>query len=220
MTPAPPSRLIHLKQLGFSPRTVLDIGAHHGNWTRLAQSIWPTASFFMIEANSDHAPPLSQVPSSQFAIALLGDGIKPAVPFYVSSNRLSAGNSIYLEQTFVFSRHKTRSLPMTTLDTLVSQSHLTDIDFIKIDTQGSELDIISGGRHTVSETEFILLETQILDYNLNAPHLEAVVARMVKIGFCPFDVVDLHYLPSGQLFQLDLIFVKKDSRFLPHGQLI
>jgi ribosomal protein RSM22 (predicted rRNA methylase) len=48
-----------LKQIGFNPQTILDIGAFRGNWTRFTQSVFPLASYTLIEAN-DH-PQLASV---------------------------------------------------------------------------------------------------------------------------------------------------------------
>src|SRR5689334_16483503 len=43
-----------VKENGFAPQTIVDIGAHVGGWSWLASQIFPLAKFFMIEANPDH----------------------------------------------------------------------------------------------------------------------------------------------------------------------
>src|SRR5471030_1778098 len=42
-----------LKQNGFHPRTILDVGANHGAWTRSALSFFPDASCILVEPQ-DH----------------------------------------------------------------------------------------------------------------------------------------------------------------------
>ena len=210
------SRMVALKKLGFSPRLILDIGAYHGGWAKLAHQLFPQSKMFLIEANKNHQPALQKLDFIKgFDIALLGEKPKKSVNFYLPPpSRPSAGSSIYKEQTQAFNKCKVRKLPMNTLDSVVKKLQLKNIDFIKIDTQGSELNILKGGLKTVLKAEFILLETQILEYNLGAPYFKKVLDYMEKINFKLFDITEIHHLPSGEMSQLDLLFVKSSSKFI------
>src|ERR1700731_928721 len=42
-----------LKQFGFAPRHIIDIGANHGDWTRIAIKYFPNASYTLVEPQ-DH----------------------------------------------------------------------------------------------------------------------------------------------------------------------
>ena len=42
----------------------------------------------------------------------------------------------------------TQSIAVDTLDTQIREHGVDDVDFIKIDTQGSEIDILKGGKKT------------------------------------------------------------------------
>ncbi len=216
-------RLSLLVNLGFSPRTILDIGAYQGDWTKMAHQIFPLAKIFMIEATPDNKRLLKNVSeASGLAMALLGERPKKSVNFYIANPKKTAittGNSVYLEKTRYFDSRHLIKLPMTILDELVAKRKLTNIDFIKIDTQGSELDILKGGPNTVSKAEFILLETQNLEYNNKAPFTEDVIIAMKSYGFRLFDILETHYLATGELFQVDLLFAKKTSKFLKKGEL-
>jgi len=220
----PYQRLSLLARLGFSPRTILDIGAYRGDWTRMASRVFPDAKIFMIEATPENEIWLRQVSEAAgFAIALLGDKSQKSVDFYLADPQktsITTGNSVFREKTRYFDNHHLIKLPMTTLDKIVVQQKLKNIDFIKIDTQGSELNILKGGRKTVDKTEFILLETQNLEYNEKAPFIEEVIVAMKNYGFRLFDILETHYLPSGELFQVDLLFAQKTSKFIKRGRLI
>lgn len=217
-------RLSLLANLGFSPRTILDIGAYQGEWTKMAHQIFPLAKIFMIEATPDNESLLRNVSeASGLSMTLLGDKSKKSVIFYLADPKetsISTGNSIYIEKTQYFNNRHFIRLPMITLDFLVEKRKLKNVDFIKIDTQGSELNILKGGKKTVSKAEFILLETQNLEYNDKAPFTEDVVIAMKSYGFRLFDILETHYLSSGELFQVDLLFAKKDSMFMKKGRLI
>jgi FkbM family methyltransferase len=215
------SRLNLLKYLGFIPRTILDIGAYIGEWSKMAREIWPNSKIFMIEANEDLKKNLEEAFwADGFEIALLGDKKRKKVNYYASISEFNTGNSIFKEQTYFFQNCEIRKLEMITLDSLVQKKGLKDIDLIKIDTQGSELMIIEGGKETVSKTEFILLETQNLEYNSNAPDVFEVMKKMKQFGFVLFDVVEIHYLPTGEMFQIDMLFAKNSSKFVKKGRLI
>ena len=63
--------LLRLKQIGFGPRVVYDIGAHRGDWTREATFIFPSTDFFLFEANADHSEVLKAT-GRKFFISALG----------------------------------------------------------------------------------------------------------------------------------------------------
>ena len=41
--------LNNIKLLGFNPQNILDIGAHHGNWSLYVNNIFPLANYELIE---------------------------------------------------------------------------------------------------------------------------------------------------------------------------
>ena len=92
--PSLESSLRNLRQCGFKPGFVIDVGAYHGDWTVLAKSIWPTASVLMLEANPDRAKNLAEFAKTWQGVtadeALLGPVAKPSVPFYEQESASSA----------------------------------------------------------------------------------------------------------------------------------
>ena len=42
-------KLISIKDKGYYPDTILDIGAHHGNWTNSMQSIYNNSKYYLFE---------------------------------------------------------------------------------------------------------------------------------------------------------------------------
>jgi len=55
---------------------------------------------------------------------------------------------------------KVVSVNVTTLDTWAKESHIGDVDYIKIDTQGSELEILQGGENLLKTVRCIDIEVE------------------------------------------------------------
>jgi hypothetical protein len=64
-------------------------------------------------------------------------------------------------------------------------------DFIKMDTQGSELDILQGGRETIKKCRFLLVEVSIKPYNRLAPLAKEVDDYIVNLGFIKRSTADV-----------------------------
>ncbi len=100
------------------------------------------------------------------------------------------------------------------LDDLLSSLNyvLRSPSLLKIDSQGSELDILDGAQQSLSFFEFIYLEVPIVLYNHDAPDFEAYINYMSRIGYRVFDV-STHHSTKKLLVQVDIMFLKKDSHF-------
>jgi FkbM family methyltransferase len=197
-------RLRFYKNKGVNFKNVLDIGACNGSWSLLVKSIFPETSILMVEANNDKEQILKKV--GNYKIALLSSEAGKEVNYYKSVSGDTSGNSIYLENTnykFIPERRIT-----TTLKLIAPKD--VDYDLIKMDVQGSELDIIKGGLDIIKKSKFLLLELQISEYNKDAPMLSEVLFFLKKINFDLVDIFDLLYSPTGSLIQIDGFFVNRD----------
>ncbi len=188
-----------LKSVGWNPKTILDIGGYKGTWTRSTQKDFPHASFSIVEPN--HHPELIGMP---VYYELLSSDVKE-VPWY---SNMTTGDSLYKENT----RHYVNILPSyrttTTLDALFPTHQF---DFVKIDCQGAELDILRGGETLIKQTEVVLLECSFAcEYNKGAPNFVQYVAYLDSIGFSVFDITELHRA-NNVLVQIDILFLRKSS---------
>jgi hypothetical protein len=78
-------------------------------------------------------------------------------------------------------------------------------DFIKMDTQGSELDIIKGGQRICKKAKYILLEVAVIEYNEKAPLENEIILFMENFGFKEFFTIGEHF-NGEQLVQKDIVF--------------
>lgn len=206
--------MILLKNKGFNPQVIYDIGAHKGDWAKETKNVFPNAQFFLFEANPRHQPELAATDFPYF-LALLGQQ-EQITSFYSNG---STGDSIFPEQTkhYQGSNYETAQLQMRTLAGLVEKNNLPLPDFIKMDVQGAEKLIIEGSPEIIKHAEVIILEAKILEYNLGAPMAHEMISLMDDFGYRIQDLVEAHYLPTGELIDIDLLFIKKESNLIKRG---
>jgi len=197
-------RLHNLRGLGFRPRAVLDIGCHHGHWANLAHHVFPGIDIFMIDGEEDCREHLLKKPFP-FEIALLAETEREA-NYHRCTSGCTEGNGLYKENGVA--PFETVKRQTKTLDSVVGDR---TFDFIKMDCQGGELNVLAGGRRTVSRAHAVQMETQIQDYNEGAPRVIEVMAAMAQAGFRVYDLTDFHYNALGMLLQADVLFLRQDS---------
>jgi FkbM family methyltransferase len=199
------------KELNFTPRTVLDIGAFEGYWARDIKDVFPSCSPFMIEGDQDKTEKLKAI-SFPFEIALLSDTEK-TVTFHKTKAQYTTGNSIYRELTNFFSdtdpAYYSVDVKTKTLSEVVRSRKLRNIDLIKLDVQGSEKDIILGGIEIVRKCKALVIELSLAEYNSGAPEFLEMLTFLDQLGFRLYDIIELHYSTTNVLFQIDAIFVHK-----------
>lgn len=208
------NRLVKLSNQGFKPKKILDIGANVGEFTIMCETIWPEVESNMVEANKNCEAKLSKL-DQPFFIEVLGENDGDELTFYLTKdNDLCTGNSVYLEKTEHYSEDRVIKEKRETkkVDTLFKGE---TFDLIKLDTQGSELDILRGSTEVIEDTKYVLIETSLKEYNIGAPLEKDIVGYMKSIGFGKYDILDVHKWPvnhglfqKGEVFQRDVLFYK------------
>jgi len=189
---------------GVPLRVVYDVGARHGDWAKAMRKVLPRSEFVLFEANESCAPVLKQSGFRHF-IGVLSSEAK-LVDFYASD---STGDSYYKENTPRYDSIAPSPRQTNTLDSLVETHGLPPVDLLKLDTQGSELDILRGGLAALKACSLAYLECPILNYNSGAPTLQAYLDFLGEHGLVPYDFCELHYA-YGALVQVDVLFVRKE----------
>ncbi len=190
----------------FIPQRILDVGAHFGGFTKLAKQSFPDSEIICIEANRDCEEELKKN-NCEYYISLVGDMNEKVVFFKNKTDPTSTGNSIYRELTHHYSDENIikEQIRMTTLDNIF-ESKNKDFDLIKINTQGSEIDILKGAASLIKNTKGIILRTAVTKYNQNAPLEPTVIQYMSSINFSVKETLG----ELSWVAQKDLLFIKND----------
>jgi FkbM family methyltransferase len=213
--------LAGLRDLGFAPTGILDIGAHDGAFSRGAREIFKDASILMIDALREKEPVLAdlcrELGNADHMIAMLGDRDTETASFFVVNTELrpdlvKTGSSKYRENSDF--PMEERELQQRALGSIVAERGLS-FQLLKLDVQGAELDVIRGLGSHLSNIEVILMEMSLVEYNKGAPLIDVILSELRKVGFVLYDIVEEHRYADGRLLQIDGIFVRPDSRFRP-----
>ena len=199
--------------MGFCPDTILDIGAHHGNWTNSMKNIYTNSKYYLFEA-IDY-PELNQFEGSidvKVFNILLSDTIAE-VDWYQMKN---TGDSMFREKSRYFTNCEIKKRKTIDLTTFCLQKNIlqdpTNI-LIKIDCQGAEIPILKGSMSILNKTSFIILEIPLFgNYNEGVPTFLEHIAFMDSIGFVSYDILDNHYI-NGFNMQTDMLFINKNHTF-------
>jgi FkbM family methyltransferase len=158
-----------LKSAGFEPKVIYDIGACVLHWTKEAKILWPDAKIILFDA---FAPAEFMYEGYDYHIGVLSDTDGKEVKFYQNDEQ-PGGNSYYREIGHARSEEYFPDdgyVMKTTakLDTIVKQREFPLPDFVKIDVQGAELDVIAGAQSTFAKADQLIVELQHSHYNEGA----------------------------------------------------
>lgn len=190
----------------FLPYRILDIGANIGQFHTLARNTYPEAFIFSIEASQECEQYLKQITDQYYIGLLTKDNLE--YDFYSRKDTATGtGNSIYRELTHFYSDDKLKVIKQKgiKLDDLFEPG--AEFDLIKIDTQGSELDIITGGINLCKKARGILLEVSLTQYNEGAPLYDEVINFMYNLGFKPTAILD--EAKNHGAHQQDILFINE-----------
>lgn len=173
-----------LKHNGFNPKVVYDIGACTLEWTNTAKAIWPDAKFIVFDAFTK-VEELYKSSGLQYYIGVLSDSDEKTVKFY-QNDSMPTGNSYYREigcKDNWFPEDKYVECKTIRLDTIVHQNQFPNPDLVKIDVQGSEYDVITGGINTISNATHLIVEMQHVEYNQGAPKVDVTLPYIESLGW-------------------------------------
>jgi FkbM family methyltransferase len=132
-------------------RRAIDIGGNIGFWSRDFCGKFDDVVIFEPDQTNIECLKENLKSHNNFTIHEVGLGSKQELKEFYTSTTTSGGHSFFRDQIFEDNVGKT-TLEVNRLD----DYHFTDVDLIKIDTQGSEYDILLGGEQTLIKNDCVL----------------------------------------------------------------
>lgn len=131
--------LEQVKESGFAPGTVIDVGAAMGSFTTTCHTFFPHARYLLIEPLKEYVPALNRlvqrIPSATYDI---GAASATEDPVILNVHEDLLGSSLYREvEEDTGVNGVPRKVPAVTLDRLVAQTKAQPSFMIKVDAQGA-----------------------------------------------------------------------------------
>lgn len=200
-----------LKDRGYLPNVVFDIGAADGSWTQHALQVWPDAHYVCFEPLVERRASLDKlVAQHPGQVSLQACGVGDV------EGELSLGVTDFLwDSSFAYGGSSARKVTVRRLDSLFSEGAIPRPSFVKIDVQGFEKRVIEGGEDVLKNTDFVLMECTFIAFCDEMRTLDKSIAFMSERGFIPYEFVDFLRRPlDGAMGQCDILFARRDHTLI------
>ncbi len=126
--------------------------------------------------------------------------------------------SQYLSSDF-FEVIETKSIETISVDEFIEDFNVVQPDFLKIDIQGAEYEVLKGAQSTLSNVVGIFLETQLTELYLDAPLFPEIHSLLTSQGF---RLIFCEYNPDlgGEIVEFDVAYVRDITQLNPENKLL
>lgn len=213
--------LSQLKETGYAPSCIFDVGASNGEWSRMIANVYPDARYHLFEPLSDRLDIYRDRMAANLAshsnftlhkiglgdanggqdMAIFGNGVGSTFIEIerIKKNKESLQASGHLADIAEFTVRR--------LDDYVPEIGSPQPNIVKMDTQGFELAIIKGGPEIIRQADILFLETWLFrGYGATTPLLHELMDELTGLGHTLVDFGDTYRRPSQRLTSIDAVF--------------
>jgi FkbM family methyltransferase len=206
----------HLRTTGFRPGVIIDVGVADGTFD--IYTVFPEAHYLLVEPLEEFMPAMRWIARhyrAEIALAAAGtEDSEVAIHFGQAHEEMHGATVIPSLDPAPPSNLCTRTIALRRIDSLVGGLGRTEPILLKVDTQGSELDVVRGATGVLDRIEVIVLEVSLFNFGQAQPEMVEVVNFLSDLGYVPYDMFDGYNRPlDNALGQIDIAFVKADGRF-------
>ena len=195
--------LFNLKNSGFNPAVVFDVGAQVG--TPELFNAYPDAHHVFIEPVLECIPILNEIADTLHSASV----INCAVSNVNGITTLSVTPSRQYSSIDAKMGDESREIDVKTVDAIYEDIHIEGPVLLKIDVDGIEIKVLQGSKSILRKDCVVVIEASIAD---EGARFNGVVEFLSSYGFAVYDIVDpLYRQKDWHLWQVDLIFVKTSS---------
>lgn len=197
-------------------RTVIDVGAHTGEFARMIKTILPNAALFCFEPlREEFARLQQQMPDGagfkafNYALGERNETVEIHRSSYAQSSSLLPMAELHKEAFPLSAGHTTETVEVKKLDDVLKDFELQPEIAIKIDVQGFEDKVIAGGPETIGKAKAIIIEVSFRELYEGQPLFDKIFALLNEKGFKFMG--NLYQLLSpidGAPLQADALFVR------------
>tara|TARA_B100002051_G_C16544750_1_gene539399 strand:+ start:48 stop:836 length:789 start_codon:yes stop_codon:yes gene_type:complete len=196
---------------------IFDVGAHIGNTVKKYKSVFPNSKIFAFEPSEKPYQRLLDIFKNDKEILIshyaLSNNCNIKTLFLSSSNNLNSLKKPN-KRAWGFDKKQTIKVETNTINHFCAKNIIKHINILKLDVQGSELDVLEGAKSMLlsQKIDLVYIEWQVVPlYNNHALYYE-IGNYMGKFGYELFNIYNINEARSGQIRWGDAIFTSKKLR--------
>jgi FkbM family methyltransferase len=203
-----------VREAGFTPGTVIDVGACYGTPELLHG--FPDAYHILFEPVAELEARMQVIMKKfrgEYHMIALGQ-TEGTLPMNVPQGNLQGASLAVVPGS-----KAVREVPVGTLDSVLGARDLAGPILLKTDCQGFDLNVMKGGTGFLEKVDLVVMEVNMFHPagNRSLPDFGEIVCWMREHGFSVYDVVSYQTRPfDNALGYVDLVFVKTAGRFRTH----
>lgn len=203
-----------IRARGFRPSLILDVGANHGGWTRMALDVFPESSFLLVEPQPEMRQSLDSLCSEFQDVRWVEAGAGPKECTLVQTiwNDLAGSSFLPFIDEKLLRVGRQRAVNILTIDSILAKQGLKRPDLVKLDIQGFEIEALRGASSLFGATEIFIVETSLFRFLPGQPILHEVIQFMAERAYWLYDITGFLRRPfDGALGQVDLAFARSNG---------
>jgi len=203
--------------MGFNPRTILDIGANRGMFTKCLNYVFPNAAIYAFEPLKDCFEELYALKKvvnklECYNVALAEKSFETFIhrSSYDYSSSLLEMNELH-KQAFPYTAgEQLEKIKVQTLDTVLNGINISRPLLMKIDVQGYEKFVLAGATETLKQTDYILCEMSLRSLYKGQALFDDIYQRITSNGFNFSGQMGESLHPNTkEVLQIDGLFVRR-----------
>ena len=183
------------------PMTIFDVGANRGEYTSAILELYPRSRIFSFEPSRETFRLLEAEFATMSQVFKLNYGLGCKAQSQLLYKESQYARIASLTPLDVIDPDYTEKVVIRTLDEVVSEYTIGEIDLLKIDVEGHELDVIKGAQNTLSLRKIKCLQFELggssIDTNTTLKDIYEVLSQydyrlylISRRGIVPLDTYD------------------------------
>ena len=192
-----------LRNSGFRPELVLDVGAQVG--TPELYTVFPDSHHIFVEPVVEWIPSLEKIAQTLRSAEVINCGVSDfngVTRLNVSPSRQYA--SIAPDCNMLGAED--REIQVRTVNAIVENLDISKPILLKIDVDGLELKVLDGARSVLEQNTVIIIEATL--YADGDSRINSIIQYLNSFNYKVYDIVDHLYQENYDLWQVDLILRK------------
>jgi FkbM family methyltransferase len=207
---------------------LFDIGAHHGETVQYLKELFEKSTIYSFEPDPESFQILSSkaVSGVYYYNLALSDADGSSI-FY--RNKVSHTNSLLKvnlksEDSIKIATSKAKGdgqyisefnfesqVDTITLDSFAKVNFIENVDLLKIDVQGAESKVLSGGGETLKKTAIVVLEISFFDYYEHQTSFLDVELLLSPLGFKLYSISEISNNPmNGRTDWAEVVYINNN----------